>query len=76
VGYILGAGLLIYGSQQVEIANLWLSVPYHMALFGLFFAVVLVVERSTFVPALQRLRKPKGPVPTPVGPTDEPISKE
>ncbi|GAB3899679.1 polysaccharide biosynthesis C-terminal domain-containing protein [Spirosoma agri] len=76
VGYILGAGLLIYGSQQVEIANLWLSVPYHMALFGLFFAVVLVVERSTFVPALQRLRKPKGAVPTPVGPTDEPISKK
>jgi len=61
VGYILGAGLLIYASEYIRIPNLWLAVPYHMALFGLFFAVVLVIERNTFLPALKRFRSRKAP---------------
>ncbi|QIP11554.1 polysaccharide biosynthesis protein [Spirosoma aureum] len=73
VGYILGAGLLIYASQYVQIANLWLAIPYHLALFGLFLAVVLVIERNTFKPVLQRIRQRKTPVVAPKNPSDEPL---
>lgn len=70
VGYTLGAGLLIYASLQIPIGNLLVAVPYHMALFGLFLAVVIVVERDTFRPLLTRLRPPK-PVVNPSTPPTE-----
>ncbi|MFD2573721.1 lipopolysaccharide biosynthesis protein [Spirosoma soli] len=57
IGYIVGAGLLIYASQQFPIQNLWLAVPIHLALFGLFLLAVLVIERATFQPLLARFRK-------------------
>lgn len=62
VGYITGGGLLIYAAQYIKIPNLWLAVPYHMALFGLFLAVILVIERNTFLPVLERYRNKKAAV--------------
>ncbi|MBC8155178.1 MAG: polysaccharide biosynthesis protein, partial [Bacteroidetes bacterium] len=56
-GYIIGAGLLIYCSLQIQISNLWWAVPYHLTLFTLFTAVVVVVEWDTFGPALAKLRR-------------------
>jgi len=55
-GYIIGAGLLIYLSLQFPIADLWVSIPVHMAVLGLFFVVILFVERDTFQPVLTRYR--------------------
>jgi O-antigen/teichoic acid export membrane protein len=55
-GYIAGAGLLIYLSLQFPIADLWVSIPVHMALLGVFFVIILFVERDTFQPALARFR--------------------
>ncbi|MEZ0485904.1 polysaccharide biosynthesis C-terminal domain-containing protein [Fibrella aquatica] len=52
-GYILGGGLLIYLSSFVQISNLWLSVPYHMALFGLFLGCIVAVEWKTFGPVVR-----------------------
>lgn len=49
--YTVGAGLLIYASLQIPIASLWVAVPYHLALFGLFVGVVIVAERDTLRPA-------------------------
>ncbi|MBN8824050.1 MULTISPECIES: polysaccharide biosynthesis C-terminal domain-containing protein [unclassified Spirosoma] len=63
LGYILGAGLLIYLSWQFPIANLWVSVPVHVGLFGLFLAVIAVIERDTFRPVLARIRKQKPKTP-------------
>lgn len=57
VGYIVGAGLLIYLSWQFPIANLWIAVPVHLALCGLFVALVLFIERNTLQPMLARFRK-------------------
>ncbi|GAB4005009.1 polysaccharide biosynthesis protein [Spirosoma sp. KCTC 42546] len=59
IGYLLGAGLLIYASWQFPIPNLWVAVPVHMALFGLFLGIVIFVERDTFQPALVRFRNRK-----------------
>lgn len=56
VGYIVGAGLLIWGSSQFPLANLWISVPVHLALLGLFVVVILLIERNTFKPLLKRVR--------------------
>lgn len=56
IGYILGGGALIFAAAQIEISNLWIAVPYHLALFLLFLAVVFVVERKTFLPVLGKLR--------------------
>lgn len=56
-GYVIGAGLLIYCSLQIQISNLWWAVPYHLTLFALFVAVVVVMEWDTFGPALARLRQ-------------------
>ena len=56
VGYVTGAGLLIWSALQFPIANLWVAVPVHLALFGLFTAVVLFVERNTLRPLLTRFR--------------------
>ncbi len=53
--YIISAGLLIYGSMQFAITNLWLSIPYHNLLLLLYTLGVVVAERETLLPA--RLRK-------------------
>lgn len=57
VSYVVGAGLLIYASWQFPIPNLWVSVPVHLGLFGLFVGAVLFIERDTFLPLLNRFRK-------------------
>jgi O-antigen/teichoic acid export membrane protein len=54
VGYITGAGLLIWLTRFVPIRNLWVSVPYHAALFALFLAVIVTAEWATFGPVLRR----------------------
>ena len=56
-GYIISAGLLIWACWKFPIANLWVAVPVHMALFGLFVGVVLLVERTTLQPMLLRFQK-------------------
>ncbi|MEZ0538494.1 polysaccharide biosynthesis C-terminal domain-containing protein [Fibrella arboris] len=52
-GYIFGGGLLIYLASFIQISNLWLSVPYHMALFGLFLGCIVAVEWKTFGPVVR-----------------------
>ncbi|MBD2754860.1 oligosaccharide flippase family protein [Spirosoma validum] len=59
LGYVLGAGLLIYASWLFPILNLWIAVPVHLALCGLFVAAVLFIERDTFLPLLARFQKRK-----------------
>ena len=54
--YVVGAGLLIWATLYFPIDNLWLAVPVHLILFGLFTAVVLFVERDTLRPILLRIR--------------------
>ena len=54
--YIGSAALLIYGASLVKIPNLWVSVPYHLALFALYLGVIAVVERDTVKMAVKRLR--------------------
>ena len=54
--YIGSAALLIYGASFVKIPNLWVSVPYHLALFALYLGIVAVVERDTVKLALKRVR--------------------
>ncbi|MCX6213146.1 oligosaccharide flippase family protein [Spirosoma sp.] len=58
-GYILVAGLLIWACWQFPIANFWIAVPVHMALFGMFIVAMLFVERRTVQPMVARLRKRK-----------------
>lgn len=55
--YIGSAGLLIYGASLVKITNLWLSVSYHLALFGLYLGIVAVVEWKTVRLAVKRFRR-------------------
>jgi O-antigen/teichoic acid export membrane protein len=50
LGYIISAGLLIYCSMQIEIDNLWISIPYHFTLLLLYTAGVVLVERETIIP--------------------------
>lgn len=47
VGYIGSAGLLIYLASFIKISNLWVSVPYHLALCLMYLLGVLVVERDS-----------------------------
>ncbi len=54
LGYLAGAGLLIWASSFIPIRNLWYAIPYHAALFGLFLGVVLFVEWPTFGPVIQK----------------------
>ncbi|GAB3952727.1 oligosaccharide flippase family protein [Spirosoma harenae] len=61
-GYILGAGLLIYLSWQFPINDLWISVPVHLGLVGLFMGAIFLIERDTFQPVLVRLRKGKSKI--------------
>lgn len=46
VGYVVGGGLLIYLSALLPISNLWVAVPVHVTLFGLFMVGVWLVERN------------------------------
>ncbi|WP_080237512.1 polysaccharide biosynthesis C-terminal domain-containing protein [Spirosoma rigui] len=55
-GYVLGSGLLIFLTLRFPIDNLWLAIPIHLALFGLFTLTVLFVERNTLRPILTRFR--------------------
>lgn len=57
LGYIAGASVLIYASTLVTISNLWIAVPYHLALFSLFAGVIVLVEWSTFAPVLAKIRQ-------------------
>lgn len=54
--YIGSAALLIYGSEQIKIANPWLAVPYHLLLFMLYLGIIAVVERDTVKLALKRVK--------------------
>lgn len=47
LGYMSSAGLLIYISSKIQIANLWISVPYHLALLLLYLLAILVIERNS-----------------------------
>ena len=67
VGYIAGGGLLIYASLQIHISNPWLAIPYHLVLFGLFLAMIVVIERDTFQPALMRFRSSRSMATKPEG---------
>jgi len=55
-GYVTAAGLLIWAALRFPIANLWVAVPVHLTLFGLFTAIVLFMERNTLRPVLLKLR--------------------
>ncbi|QJW92012.1 polysaccharide biosynthesis protein [Spirosoma taeanense] len=67
VAYVLGAGLLIYASLWIDIPNLWMAVPFHLVLFGLFTAVIIFLERDSLQPLIARFRQRK---PAPAGPTE------
>ncbi|RRB04322.1 oligosaccharide flippase family protein [Larkinella rosea] len=54
--YLLSGGLLIYLALQIQISNLWISVPYHLALFVLYIGAMMVIERKTFAPLLVKVR--------------------
>ncbi|MGV3561169.1 polysaccharide biosynthesis protein [Larkinella arboricola] len=54
--YVFSGGLLIYMASQIEISNLWVSIPYHMLLLLLYIGTMLVMERKTFGPLLARVR--------------------
>lgn len=57
VGYVAGGGLLIYLASFIQIDNLWLSVVYHLALFGLFVGCMVAVEWDTIGPLVRRAKK-------------------
>ena len=61
-GYVIGAGLLIWAVWQFPIANLWVAVPVHLALCGLFVGAVLLVERDTLWPLFVRFRNRNRPI--------------
>lgn len=42
--YLASAGVLIWGNAQIKISDLWLAVPYHLALCLLFVAGVALAE--------------------------------
>ena len=56
-GYVIGAGLLIWAVWQFPIANLWVAVPVHLALCGLFLGMVLLIERNTIKPLVLQFQK-------------------
>jgi O-antigen/teichoic acid export membrane protein len=47
LGYIVSAGVVIYLSSLVKISNLWVSIPYHLALCLLYGFGILLVERDS-----------------------------
>jgi hypothetical protein len=50
LGYIISAGLLIYGVMQIHFNSLWISIPYHAILLLLYTLGVVIVERKTIIP--------------------------
>ena len=54
-GYLLAGGVLIYASSQLTIANLWLAVPVHVLLWGVFTMGVVVAERQSLPPRFRKL---------------------
>jgi O-antigen/teichoic acid export membrane protein len=54
--YLFSGGLLIYIASQIEISNLWISIPYHFLLFALYIGAMVVIERKTFMPLLAKFR--------------------
>ncbi|GAB3687260.1 oligosaccharide flippase family protein [Spirosoma flavus] len=71
--YILGAGLLIWASWQFPIENLWVAVPVHLGLFGLFLGLILLLERNSLQPLLRRVGRGKRPVARPSVESDSQI---
>ena len=57
VGYVFGAGALIYVSWHFPIQNLWVAVPVHLTLCGLLILTIFLIERDTFLPLVARFRK-------------------
>ncbi|WP_439558195.1 lipopolysaccharide biosynthesis protein [Dyadobacter sp.] len=53
VGYLAGGGVLIFLSSLFKIQELWLSATLHIILFGLFAAVVFMLERKN-LPAFRK----------------------
>ena len=54
LGYIVSAGLLIYGASFVKISNLWVSLPYHLSLCLLYGCGVLLIERDSIPLAIRK----------------------
>ncbi len=46
IGYVSGAAMLIYFSSLIKISNLWVAVPYHLALCLLFITGIVLIERK------------------------------
>jgi O-antigen/teichoic acid export membrane protein len=42
--FLLGASLIIWANSHIKISNLAIAIPYHMALLGLFVAIIYWVE--------------------------------
>jgi O-antigen/teichoic acid export membrane protein len=61
LGYIGAGGLLIWLNSFIRIQNLWIAVPYHLILCGLFILAVLLAEWRTFGPVLARLLRQSPP---------------
>ncbi len=40
IGYLIGAGILIFISQKIQISNLSVAIPFHLTLFLLFVGVI------------------------------------
>ena len=60
LSYVVGGGLLIYLNSLIHISNLWVAVPFHLALFGLFVGCIVVTEWDTIGDGLARLKRPDG----------------
>jgi O-antigen/teichoic acid export membrane protein len=54
VVYVISAGVLIYFSYHIKISNLWVSIPYHLALCLLYSLLILVIENQILPRSLRR----------------------
>lgn len=50
LGYIVSAGILIYFSGKIHISNLWIALPYHILIFGIYLVGIIVVEHERVIP--------------------------
>lgn len=50
LGYLGGSAILIYLNSLIKIQNIWLSISFHGAIFLLFLAIIIVVEREKLMP--------------------------
>ncbi len=57
LGYIAGAGALIWAAGLIKITSFWIAIPYHLVLFALFLGVIAVVERDTIQDGINRFRR-------------------